>query len=266
MQLFDGFITYDVGKGTAGSRFAKLAPLLRNKRFDTIVYLAPSQRRRQQIVRDWSFFRLVGMKQLLGFRNFRTLPRKQPGIPLPTLPSEGDLLLERLAADGIEVPAPDQRSVDLNLTVQDEKRFTDWVSRLHSDGGRRWIGVGPGCKQPVNGWPIENYAGTLSELIKRFDIWPVIFGGSEDRDAGAYLINQAGRGYNAAGKLDVRAAAAAMRHCALFVGNDTGTMHIAASAGIPCIGIYSSRQWRGYGSPTQGSGSANRDRMRGLST
>jgi heptosyltransferase-3 len=189
------------------------------------------------------------MKQLLGFRNFRTLPRKQPGIPLPTLPSEGDLLLERLAADGIEVPAPDQRSVDLNLTVQDEKRFTDWVSRLHSDGGRRWIGVGPGCKQPVNGWPIENYAATLSELIKRFDIWPVIFGGSEDRDAGAYLINQAGRGYNAAGKLDVRAAAAAMRHCALFVGNDTGTMHIAASAGIPCIGIYSSRQWRGLWEP-----------------
>ena len=57
------------------------------------------------------------------------------------------------------------------------------------------------------------------------------------------------RSYNAAGELDVCATAAAMRHCALFVAHDTKTMHIASTAGIPCVGIYSSRQWRGLWEP-----------------
>jgi predicted nucleotidyltransferase len=101
----------------------------------------------------------------------------------------------------------------------------------------------------VNRWPLENYAAVLKDLVKRFDVWPVIFGGHEDQDRGEFLIGHVGRGLNAAGKLDPRATVAAMRQCVLFFGNDTGTMHLAASAGIPCIGIYSARQWRGLWEP-----------------
>jgi len=251
MQLFDGFITYDVAaqKGGRRSRFSELAPLLRKKRFDTIVYLAPSQRTRSQVLRDWSFFKLVGIKHLLGFRNFPTLPLKDGDKPLPSVPSEGDLLLDRLAFDGIAVPPPGERSVDLGLTEQDEERFKNWLATQIADRGKRWIGVGPGCKQPVNEWPLENYESTLRDLITQFDIWPVIFGGSADATTGDRLINRLGRGYNAAGALDVRATSAAMRRCALFVGNDTGTMHVAATANIPCVGVYSSRQWPGLWDP-----------------
>ena len=249
--LFDGFITYDVSQRRRGrgSQFADLAPLLRSKRFDTIVYLAPSQRNKRQIIRDWMFFRFVGIKHFLGFRNFRSLPKKRPGERLPAVPSEGDLLLERLAADGIKIPERTSRSIDLALTEQDERRFLEWSKRCPTDGGRRWIGVGPGCKQPVNRWPRDNYAALLTSLVERFDIWPVIFGGPQDAEIGEFLLRTVGRGYNAAGKLDVRAGAAAMRRCAVFIGNDTGTMHVAASAGIPCIGIYAARQWRGLWEP-----------------
>ena len=250
--LFDGFITYDVGAARTvlpRSRFAALAPLLRRKRFDTIVYLAPSQRWRRQIVRDRLFFRMVGIKHFFGFRKFKALPQKRPGESLPVVSSECDFLMDRLAADGIDVPAKADRSIDLGLTVEDEKRFRDWLNTCAGDKGLRWIGVGPGCKQPVNQWPLENYAVLVKELVERFDVWPVIFGGSEDEAVAEILVKQVGRGYNAAGRLDVRATAAAMRHCAVFVGNDTGTMHIASTAGIPCVGIYSSRQWRGLWEP-----------------
>jgi lipopolysaccharide heptosyltransferase III len=40
------------------------------------------------------------------------------------------------------------------------------------------------------------------------------------------------------GKIDLLTAAAVLRRCALFVGNDTGLMHIAAAAGTPTLGLF----------------------------
>src|SRR5206468_11923927 len=40
------------------------------------------------------------------------------------------------------------------------------------------------------------------------------------------------------GKLDLLTAAALVRRCALFIGNDTGLMHIAAAAGTPTLGLF----------------------------
>src|SRR6185437_2807693 len=39
-------------------------------------------------------------------------------------------------------------------------------------------------------------------------------------------------------KLDLLTAAAVLRRCALFVGNDTGLMHIAAAVGAPTLGLF----------------------------
>jgi ADP-heptose:LPS heptosyltransferase len=56
----------------------------------------------------------------------------------------------------------------------------------------------------------------------------------------------------AAGALSLAAAIRAMGACAFHLGNDTGTMHMAASAGIRCVGVYASRNlpglWFPYGS------------------
>ena len=40
------------------------------------------------------------------------------------------------------------------------------------------------------------------------------------------------------GRLDLLTAAAAARRCALFIGNDTGLMHIAAAVGTPTLGLF----------------------------
>jgi asparagine synthase (glutamine-hydrolysing) len=251
MGIFDDFITYEVSRSKhhRRSQFANLEPLLRKKHFDTVVYLAPSQRRKQQILRDWMFFRFVGIRHFIGFRNFPRLPKKRSGEPLPRVDSEADLLLSRLAADGIKVPPPYNRSIDLRLSREDEERAEHFLSRLRGQRVGPWIGIGPGCKQPVNQWPPENYAAALKLLIARYKVVPIVFGGAEDVDVGDFVLRGVACGLNLAGKLDIRATAAAMRQCALFLGNDTGTMHIAAAAHIPCIGIYSARQWRGLWEP-----------------
>src|SRR6202008_394623 len=40
------------------------------------------------------------------------------------------------------------------------------------------------------------------------------------------------------GRIDLLTAAAVLRRCALFVGNDTGLMHIAAASGTPTLGLF----------------------------
>jgi ADP-heptose:LPS heptosyltransferase len=49
----------------------------------------------------------------------------------------------------------------------------------------------------------------------------------------------------------VRQAAAALSICRLYIGNDTGTMHLAAAVGTKCIAIFSARHfpecWYPYG-------------------
>ena len=40
------------------------------------------------------------------------------------------------------------------------------------------------------------------------------------------------------GAVDLTTAAAALGRCALFVGNDSGLMHIAAAAGAPTLGLF----------------------------
>jgi len=40
------------------------------------------------------------------------------------------------------------------------------------------------------------------------------------------------------GRVDLLTAAALLRRCALFIGNDTGLMHIAAATGTPTLGLF----------------------------
>jgi ADP-heptose:LPS heptosyltransferase len=102
---------------------------------------------------------------------------------------------------------------------------------------------------PAKRWPAERFESVARTLVDRHDLWPVVFGGREDMEAGANLLKACGRGYNAAGQLGVRAAAVALGRCRFYVGNDTGTMHLAAAGGAPCVAVFSSRDWPGAWDP-----------------
>ena len=98
---------------------------------------------------------------------------------------------------------------------------------------------------PAKRWDAERFAQAGSALIARHGVWPVVFGGPEDRDTGDALLRHWGRGYNAAGRLGLRASAAALKRCGLYLGNDTGTMHLAAAVGVTCAAIFSARDYPG---------------------
>jgi ADP-heptose:LPS heptosyltransferase len=168
-------------------------------------------------------------------------------VPLTSIRRESDLLLNRLARD---LPASVlQPSFELNLGAREEDLLNGWLGAQAADGARPWLAVGPGTKMPAKQWPIERFREVVARLIEEFDVWPVVFGGGEDRQAGEILLNDWQRGYNAAGALDIRTAALALKRCAAYVGNDTGTMHLAAAVGVPSVAIFSSRERPGMWYP-----------------
>src|SRR6185437_13299615 len=57
----------------------------------------------------------------------------------------------------------------------------------------------------------------------------------------------ASRRLDLVGRTDLLTAAAALRRCALFVGNDTGLTHIAAAAGAPTLGLFGPSHASHYG-------------------
>jgi ADP-heptose:LPS heptosyltransferase len=47
-----------------------------------------------------------------------------------------------------------------------------------------------------------------------------------------------GRRIDLVGRVDLLTAAAVLARCALFIGNDTGLMHLAAACGTPTLGLF----------------------------
>jgi ADP-heptose:LPS heptosyltransferase len=254
--IFDEFLSYPVsenGNILKPWRMASLLAAIKRRRFDTLVYLAPTSRSPEQILRDRRFFALAGIREFIGMEGFTFLQPKDNDTPLAEVRPESDLLLKRLVASDLPVAPVDQATMDLVLGDTEAAAVEQWRKTLPPDGGRPWVAVAPGSKMPAKRWPLHRFETVIQQLITRFDIWPVVFGGSEDQQIGDRLIRAWDRGYNAAGALGLRPAIAALKRCAFFLGNDTGTMHMAASVGIRCVAIFSSRDRPGLWYP-QGPG------------
>jgi ADP-heptose:LPS heptosyltransferase len=250
--LVDGYEKYP-GGASAKHFFAAWRQITRLRRqgFDTLVYLTPSARTKRQRLRDRMFFRLTGIKHLLAYKGFaENFHPRLPDGTLTPLPKEADALLERLRLDGLPVPAPGQGCMDLRITETERRRAGDW---WRQNGGPRtiqgWVAVCAGGKAPSQLWPWERHAEVARLLIHKHGIFPVIIGGAEDREVGKKLLASWGTGLCSAGELSVRESAALMESARFYLGNNTGVMHLAAAAGIPCVAASSARDWPGIWEP-----------------
>ncbi|MCX7856936.1 MAG: glycosyltransferase family 9 protein [Deltaproteobacteria bacterium] len=247
----DSFLRYNANQSGIQDKLREtfqLAVLLRKQRFDTLIYLIRTGRPYISVLRDLVFFRIAGIKHFYGYRYASKLPSRKKLRPLPFIRHETDNLLFRLEAMGIKANGQMPKLHDW-LSEEDFECVNKWVSTLPYDGGRPWLAIGPGSKMQGKVWPKERYFEVVKRLIYEFDIWPVVFGGQEDRMLGEYLIRQLGRGYVAAGALKVRPGIVALSRCIYYLGNDTGTMHMAVVAGIPCVAVFSARDFPGLWYP-----------------
>ena len=113
------------------------------------------------------------------------------------------------------------------------------------------IALAPIAHQPGKSWPADRW-GELVERLKaepRFEGWRFMpVGGPGDRPPATPALEAAGpRGIDCVGRGDILCSAAAIDRAALFVGNDSGLMHVAAAAGKPTLGLFGPTEWWLYG-------------------
>ncbi len=113
------------------------------------------------------------------------------------------------------------------------------------------LALAPIAHQPGKSWPADRWGALVERLAAepRFDGWRfMLVGGPGDHAPAAPALAAAGaRGIDFVGKGDILASAAAIDRAALFVGNDSGLMHVAAAAGRPTLGLFGPTEWWLYG-------------------
>ena len=139
----------------------------------------------------------------------------------------------------------------ISLTEDEHNAAKAWLGKQVPDefSFAHFVGFGAGSRCASKIWPEERFVEVGRCLIQERNIYPIVFGGPEDRELGERLIATWGRGANAAGEVSVRLSAAILANCTLYVGNDTGTMHLAAAVGTRCIVAMSALDWPGRWNP-----------------
>jgi heptosyltransferase-2 len=109
-----------------------------------------------------------------------------------------------------------------------------WLSNCD----RRIVALGPGGGQERKRWPTDRFIALGRRLVQEYDVQLAVIGDRGDRATGAALSNALGdRAVDLTGRMTLRQAAAALSRCALYVGNDSGPMHLAAAVGTPVVEI-----------------------------
>ena len=135
-----------------------------------------------------------------------------------------------------------------------------WISGEHEKAAKkllperdRALALGPMANWRGKEWQPEKFSELACRLTKDGGILagaPVLILGSDGERLRAKKMASDipwPKCINLAGKLDLLTAYAVLRRSALFIGNDSGLMHIAAASGVPTLGLFGPSREEHYG-------------------
>jgi ADP-heptose:LPS heptosyltransferase len=114
---------------------------------------------------------------------------------------------------------------------------------------RRFLAASIGAKVEAKDWTEPNWLALLAKLAAQYPALPLVMIGAEDERARSERCLAMWRGpqANLCGMTSPRVSAAILQHAGLFLGHDSGPMHLAACMGTACVAIFAARtppgQW-----------------------
>ena len=103
------------------------------------------------------------------------------------------------------------------------------------------IGLGPTANWAGKVWPAERFVAVYHQLAATLPgARAAVFAGpgAAERAMAAAVLAALPGAIDLVGSLSLPQAAACLARCALFIGNDSGLMHLAAAAGAPTLGLF----------------------------
>jgi ADP-heptose:LPS heptosyltransferase len=99
-----------------------------------------------------------------------------------------------------------------------------------------------GTKQAMKEWAGANWRAVAEHLLKTYPVRLVFVGADADYELSDRIAaDSAGRCVNLCGRLTVRESAGVIAGAVLFVGIDSGPMHLAAAVGTPLVAVFSTQ-------------------------
>lgn len=133
----------------------------------------------------------------------------------------------------------DDKGYELFLT-EDDRKFadeflTDWKEE-------RIVAIHPGARCNKNKrWEVNKIIELCNLLFKNFKVKIIIVGGKEDEFASEEILKKSIADIRiATGKTTLRQTAAIVERCVLYIGADSGPLHVAASTKTPVLAIFAS--------------------------
>jgi ADP-heptose:LPS heptosyltransferase len=231
--LCDEAVNYPVGTRSA-HELAKVRRTIRQIQPQVLINLAAG-RGWLKSLRDHLFFRSCGIKNIVGtpFRRRDLQVRQTNGGEFEP---ESQRLASRLASIGA-VNLADQRFWELGLTQAERNQALE----LLPSHRKNFIAVSVGTKLPVKDWGEENWERLLVFLSREMpDITLVLLGSAGEWERSEKMSRVWTGGHiNLCGKTSPRISAAILERCRLFIGHDSGPMHLASAVGVPTLGLFS---------------------------
>ena len=210
----DAALVYDNRGEHAGWKGRlRLIKTLRLEKFDLIVNLRDSLIARCISAKHWGMLR--------GDSNRHAVTR----------------YLEVLGKYGIDTTGAHPH---LQLTETEHSEARNFLIEAGTESEPLLIGIHPGGNWGYKLWDTKNYAQVASTLAKKLNAAILLFAGPNERELQAQVAEMMEVPLILVQTDNLRHLAALISACDVYIGNDTGPMHIAAAVGTPVVALFGS--------------------------
>ena len=237
-NLCDELIPYEskgIHKGWQGRE--ELAASLRLRRFDAALLL------QNAFDAAWLAWRARIPKRIGYARDGRSLlltdaiaVPKPPEIPAHEKFYYLELLKRAAWIDRYE----DQQQISLSVPDAETHRAKQTLADAGARPDALRIAVGAGASYgSAKCWPPDRFAQALNEVVRQRDADIVLFGTPQESAVSAAITKDLCRPpIDLTGKTSMTELPALLSQCHVFLGNDSGAMHVAAAVGLPVVAVF----------------------------
>ena len=132
-----------------------------------------------------------------------------------------------------------------------DAQFAEHALRELDLAANQYVVLNPGAGWKSKLWPAERYGETAKRLFKRFGMRSLaVWGGQDELAMAETIVRTSGGAATLAPNTSLRELGALLRRARLFIGSDTGPMHLAVAVDTPAVSLHgtSRAEWCGaYG-------------------
>lgn len=141
------------------------------------------------------------------------------------------------AAGGVVSPEP---PMFMPTSEADDAHARALLNEIDPTGAHRWVVLNPSAGKPNKMWPAERFGELANRLHTAAGVRCFITGAPADMPLAERILSAVNGDHvvNLTGRTNLNQLTALLRLATMFVGGDTGPMHIAQAVGTPTLALF----------------------------